>query len=305
MKVLLIGYSKIAKKRILNFFINKKYIISVATISNKKKIKKIYKQYTSYNEALKRSDADIVYISLPNSLHYKWAHKALSLGYHVIVGKPLCNSINEVNKLIKLAFNKNRLLSEATFFNYHDQFKKLVNLINDDKKINKIDCNFTIPKPLKNSILSSTKLNGGVLMDMGPYAAAIARIFLNEKILSYKVFLKKDKNGLTTSLKFIIKYNSKNYYGKFKFGGTYNNTLKVLTNNNQYILSRVFSPPSDKNLNIEIIKNKVTILKKIKKDDCFANYFNEVSKKIKEKKYDFYSNQIKFDNYFRNTILKK
>ena len=41
----------------------------------------------------------------------------------------------------------------------------------------KINAKFVIPKPDKKSILMSKKLQGGVLMDMGPYISSIPRLF--------------------------------------------------------------------------------------------------------------------------------
>ena len=41
----------------------------------------------------------------------------------------------------------------------------------------KIYAKFVIPKPDKKSILMSKKLQGGVLMDMGPYISSIPRLF--------------------------------------------------------------------------------------------------------------------------------
>ena len=130
MKILILGYSNIAKKRFIDYFIHKKFKIYLASKSTKDKISKFSKQYNSYQEALDKSDADLVYISLPNSLHFIWAYKALSLGYHVVVDKPLCDSVRELNKLSKIALKKKKLLAEATFFNYHKQFKKAL-----DKKL--------------------------------------------------------------------------------------------------------------------------------------------------------------------------
>lgn len=305
MKILLLGYSNLAKKRLLDFFTNKKINISIASISHKKKIKNISKQYSSYDLALKNSDADLVYISLPNSLHYKWAFKALKLGYHVIVDKPLCDTSYELNKLINLSYKNKKLLCEATFFNYHSQFIKLIKLIGNLNDIKKIKCNFTIPMPAKNSILQSKPLKGGVLMDMGPYASSIARIFFNEKIFSKKVFIKKNKNELITSLKFSINYKSKIYLGNFKFGGNYKNEIYVYSKKNILKLNRVFSPPSKQNLELIVKSNKSIINYKIKKDDCFANFFNEIIIKIKKKDYYFFINQIKFDNHFRNKVIKE
>jgi len=304
MKILLLGYSNLAKKRLLDFFTKTKINISIASISHKEKIKNISKQYNSYDFALKNSDADLVYISLPNSLHFKWAFKALKMGYHVIVDKPLCETSHELNKLIDLSYKNNKLLSEATFFNYHIQFIKMIKLIGNLDDVKKIKCNFTIPMPAKNSILQSKSLKGGALMDMGPYASSIARIFFNEKIFSKKVFIKKNKNKLITSLKFSINYKSKIYLGNFKFGGIYKNEIHVYNKNSILQLNRVFSPPSKKILELIIKSNKSTINYKIKKDDCFAKFFNEVLIKIKKKDYHFFINQMRFDNDFRNKVLK-
>ncbi len=73
-----------------------------------------------------------------------------------------------MDELIKLSKKNKRLLVESTFFNYHIQIKKIIKIYkNDAYKI--INAKFVIPKPDKKSILMSKKLQGGVLMDMGPY----------------------------------------------------------------------------------------------------------------------------------------
>ena len=305
MKILLLGYSNLAKKRIIKYFIRKKYKFEVASISHLKKIKNASIQYSCYDTALKKSQADIIYISLPNSFHYKWAYKALSLGYHVVVDKPLCGSVFELNKLIKLSIKNNKLLTEATFFNYHEQFSKTLKLIKNSSKINKIYCNFTIPMPKKNSILQSSDLNGGALMDMGPYAASIARIFCDEKIINKNFYLEKKKKNLITSFKISINYRSKVLIGTFKFGGAYKNKLEIYTNNDLITLNRVFSPPANEYLYLTLQQKEELIIHKIKKDDCFANFFDEVIKNIKENNNKFYIHRIKFDNHFRNKVLKK
>ena len=304
MKILLLGYSNLAKKRILNHFIKKKYIVEIASISHKKKIKNISVQYSSYDFALKKSNANLIYISLPNSLHFKWAHKALSLGYHVVVDKPLCSTQKELDKLIKLSIKNKKLIAEATFFNYHKQFRRVLKLIGNLNNLKKIYCSFIIPMPTKNSILQSVNLNGGALMDMGPYAASVARIFCNEKIISKHFYFKKKTNNLIIAFKIMIIYKSKLLIGIFKFGGEYKNQLELHTEKKCITINRDFSPPTNENLNIKIKKKKKISLLKVKKDDCFANFFDEVIKNIKKKNIKFYIERIKFDSNFRNNILK-
>ena len=67
---------------------------------------RVKEQFSNYEVALSSSSANIVYISLPNSLHFNWAKKALLAGYHVIIDKPLAYKLSETRKLIKLAKKK-------------------------------------------------------------------------------------------------------------------------------------------------------------------------------------------------------
>ena len=122
-KILLIGYSNIAKKRYINNFIKNDIPFCVASRSFKKKIEGSYQQFDNYDKALKYSGADIVYLSLPNLMHFHWSKKVLNSGFHLIVDKPITTKIGELNQLIKIAKRKQLLLTEATFFNYHQQFE--------------------------------------------------------------------------------------------------------------------------------------------------------------------------------------
>ena len=107
------------------------------------------------------------------------------------------------------------------------------------------------------------------------------------------------------SFKILINFKNKIYVGNFRFGGSYKNTLSLHVKKNIITLNRVFSPPANQNLYLDIESNKVLKRYKMNRDDCFANFFNEVKRKIKTKRYFYYEDRIKFDNNFRNRILKK
>jgi dTDP-3,4-didehydro-2,6-dideoxy-alpha-D-glucose 3-reductase len=302
---LLIGYSNIARKRIINVFLKKKIPFCVASKSFNKKIKGAKKQFLDYEDALNNSGANIAYISLPNSLHFNLAKKALLLGYHVLIDKPMCYKLSQSRELISLAKKNKRLLSEAIFYNYHDQIKKIIHLLKGKDQIKHIKVNFTIPLPPKNSLLMSKKLRGGVIMDMGPYAASIQRIFFNQNITYMSVIFKKNKDNLPTAFKLNIKYNDKKYSGLFKFGGQYINQVDFFTDKQKLSIERVFSPPEDIRLNLRIIKKNKTKTIILKKDNCFENYLFEIINKINNKKYSYYYKQIEKDHLFRNKIEKR
>ena len=303
MKILILGYSSLVKKRIIDVLIKKKISFSVASRSSKNNLKQAYSWYRNYDEALKKSKADLVYISLPNSLHYFWSKKALNENYHVVVDKPLCENLIKTKKLLSLAKKKKKLLSEATFFNYHKQFSQAVNLIGGIDQITLVDVNFKIPTPPKGSLLMSKVLLGGVLMDMGPYAAAIGRILFKSKPSNFYKTIKKNNKKLPVSMELLCKYENKIYMASFSFGSKYQNELILYSKNKIIKIERVFSPPSDMNLILNIYDGKNHKNIKIVKDNSFQNYLAEIQKNIKNKNYDSSYNKVLEDSKFREILI--
>ena len=304
MKVLILGYSNIIKKRVLSVLKEKKIKIIIASKSYKKKIPGITRQFQSYDQALRKSKPNIVYISLPNSEHFKWAKKSLNYNYNTVVDKPITSNAKQLNELVELSKKNKRLLVESTFFNYHVQMKKIIRMYRNDSH-KKISARFIIPKPNKKSILISKKLQGGVLMDMGPYISSIPRLFKLKKIINKKIKIIKNKDKIIISIKFLINFKEGNYHGLFKFGGKYKNQITASNKKTKSYISRVFSPPYDENLVLSLVSKKKKKIIVFKKDNCFKNFFIEVLKMIKEKRFDFYYGRMRHDVIFRTNLNKK
>ena len=304
MKVLILGYSNIVRKRVLSVLTENNLEIFVASKSYMKKIPGIKGQFNSYEHALKKCKPSIVYISLPNSEHFIWAKKSLHRKYNTIVDKPITSNVKQLEELIELSRKNKRLLVESTFFNYHVQIKKLIKEYRN-VKYKKVYAKFIIPKLDKKSILMSKKLQGGVLMDMGPYISSIPRLFNLKKILKKRIRITKNRDKLITSIKFLLNFEEGDYDGNFKFGGEYKNEIKIANKIKKISIQRAFSPPDNENLIIKSKFKKMYKITKLKKDNCFRNFFREVLKVIKDKKYNFYHNRMKHDVIFRTNLNKK
>ncbi len=304
MKVLILGYSNIVRKRILSVLKEKKITLFVASKSYKQKIPGVKKQFKSYENALKKCKPNLVYISLPNSEHFFWAKRSLNYRYNTIVDKPITSTENQLKELIDISKKNKKLLVESTFFNYHLQMKKIINMHKYDR-FKKIYSNFIIPKPNKKSLLMSKKFHGGVLMDMGPYISSIPRLFNLKTILNKKIKIKKNKKKLIISIKFLINFKEGKYKGIFEFGKTYKNQLKISSKNKTSIINRVFSPPDNENLNLKLISKKDKKIIRFKSDNCFRNFFKEILKILKDKKYYFYYKRMNDDVIFRSNLIKK
>ena len=298
-KILIIGYSSLVKRRIISTLIRNNIPYDIASRSKNQKDFNAENWYHGYRKALNNSDADIVYISLPNSLHYIWSLEALNKGFHTLVDKPATINLIQLKKLIKIAQKKKKIFSEAIFFNYHNQIKDVLNKVKKNK-ILRLKANFSIPKPNKNSILSSKKLKGGVLMDMGPYISATSRLFFKskpKKIIRNITF----KNRISSKIEVLFVYKNAYFFGKFSHDDEYKNYIEVYFKDKIIKLSRVFSPPALKKLEVKEFKmNKLK--SKNFSDDIFKSYIKEIFSMIRKKRYNHYFKQMINDMKIRENL---
>ncbi len=142
-------------------------------------------------------------------------------------------------------------------------------------------------------------------MDMGPYISSIPRLFNLKTLLNKRIRIKRNKQKLIISIKFLINFKEGVYDGIFKFGGKYKNQIKISNKSKESFIKRVFSPPDNENLILKSISRKKEKFIKFKKDNCFRNFFTEVLKIMKENKYSYYHKRMRHDVIFRNNLSKK
>ena len=109
-QLLILGYSSFLKRRVIpaiKKIKNMEYCIcsKSSKINLKEKI-----LFNDYDKALSKNTTNIVYVSLINSLHFKYAKKALTKGFNVIVDKPITTSLKETKELLSIAKKKRLLL---------------------------------------------------------------------------------------------------------------------------------------------------------------------------------------------------
>ena len=67
------------------------------------------KLYTDYRTLLAETEADLVYIAVPPSMHYEAVKLAFERSIHVFCEKPLANSLEEAKEMVELAEQSGRL----------------------------------------------------------------------------------------------------------------------------------------------------------------------------------------------------
>ena len=298
--LLILGNSNFVKRRVVSS-LNKIKEINYKICSKSQKNKKIF--FNNYTKALK-SNPDIVYISLVNHLHYKYAKIALNMGLHVVVDKPITTKLYQVKELIKIAKKKKLLLSEATLFNYHGVFDKINSLIGGNKNLKFIQSNFTIPQ--KKTLKQIELTQSDCFMDMSPYASSLIRLYLDSKVEHLTFFNEKFKNSKSIKNFYILAKNNKTkYFGNFAVGREYLSQI-IFTSEKKivYLDFQAFALPSNNKIKIKLKENNKFKNIYINKDDSIKNYFKKILSSIDNKRFDEFYNFALYDSKIKSMIIK-
>ena len=87
--------------------------------------------YGSYEEMLKDTNVDLVYICTPNALHYEQIKLCFAFGKHVICEKPMVKNEEQVRELFAMGRDRGCFLMEAEKTMFTPLNKKIKNMIED------------------------------------------------------------------------------------------------------------------------------------------------------------------------------
>ncbi len=255
MRLLVIGYSSIAERRVIPAAAKIDAIEKISIASKSRACPEHWPKagrfFDDYTSSLSEGKADIVYLSLPNAMHGPWVRAALQAGKHVIVDKPAIMSLEESLRAIEAAQRAGLMLSEATVFAYHPHFAALADFMSSNGPLTQAMAQFIIPPlPIEN-FRNHPELGGGCLLDMGPYAAATMRI-LGSGVPSDITALPGGRHMETgVDMGFSVQARLANggvFSGQFSFEGEYQNRLMVVGRSGSVLIERLFSPPANHRL---------------------------------------------------------
>jgi D-xylose 1-dehydrogenase (NADP+, D-xylono-1,5-lactone-forming) len=144
----------------------------------------VERAYGGYDELLADPEVEVVYISLPNSLHVEWTIRALEAGKHVLCEKPLSRHSAEVQRAFDVAERSERLLMEAFMYRHNPQTRRVTELVADGAigRLRMIRAAFSFHAADPTNVRLSAALDGGALMDVGCYCVSGARLLAGEPL---------------------------------------------------------------------------------------------------------------------------
>lgn len=134
--------------------------------------------YGSYERIIDDPEIEAVYVPLPNSMHARWAIKALEAGKHVLCEKPLATTAKEGADIVEAAHAHHKLLMEAFMYRFHPQIIWALEQVRAGTigtvKLVRSSFSFDI-RARGNDIRINPELAGGSLMDVGCYLVNLCR----------------------------------------------------------------------------------------------------------------------------------
>ena len=243
-------------------------------------------KYGSYEDVV-NSDVDIIYISLPISMHEEWCIKSAKAGKHILCEKSSTTSYESAKKILHVCKENNVRILEAFAFRFHPQHKSIKNLINNELgEINNFYGIFGFSPPDEHDIRWQKELGGGVLNDVTCYPICASRIIFNSEPLSVLAYFEYDKKfGVEKYANALLKYsNQKTAFISSGYGNYYQSKYSIWGSNAKISTKRAYSVPQDYEASIFLDKNDEIIETTVLPADQFGImcdiFCNVVTKKI-------------------------
>jgi len=132
----------------------------------------IGQRYDDYDRMLEEAELDIVYIGVPNMLHYEYVMKALDAGKNVLCEKPMADNIWQLNEMIEKAAKKNVFFMEALWSRCFPVMKKVREWIDGGRigRVRSVRVNFGLKANEGwQGWKAYAEYAGGAIRDLGPY----------------------------------------------------------------------------------------------------------------------------------------
>jgi xylose dehydrogenase (NAD/NADP) len=140
--------------------------------------------HSSYEDMLSDPEIDVIYNSLPNSMHAEWSIKAMELGKHVLCEKPIATSVEEMDSIISIAKKTGLVIAEAFMYRHHPQTLLIKQMVEhgDIGNIQLIYGSFCYTNTRSSDPRFNPDLGGGSLWDVGCYPIGYSRFITGQEV---------------------------------------------------------------------------------------------------------------------------
>lgn len=213
---------------------------------------------SDYETLIQQPDVDAIYIALPNSLHARWARRAVAAGKHVLCEKSLTGSWADSQALIRAAAEAGLVLVENFMCARHPQHAVVREELARGSigTLRHLDLAFGFPPFPRTDQRNRRELAGGALNDAGAYCAFMALLYAGRtpRTVAASMWSSDYEVDVTGSalLDFGDGLTSTATWG-FLFD--YRNEIRLWGSSGQITVDRAFSIPPDRTPHLTLIRN--------------------------------------------------
>ena len=313
MKILVLGCSSLFRRRILPVLHDLSNVTAVDVASRRGALASADLdlgdgcRYSDLAEALRRSDAEVVYVSLENASHMTWVTEILASGRHVMVDKPAFLDHDSALRLVEFACKRGLVLAEMTVFLDHPRIDQVDVQMDDLGSLRRVQACFSFPPLEPTNFRYDAERGGGALNDLGPYAAATARYFFAEEPREIQCSALTFRPGGNVEIAFNVTAffdNGGCFSGQFGFDTEYQNWINAVGLGGSLRMDRVFTPPPDFAGTIEMRAGNATRMLECETGDCFALMITRVLDRIRDRDPHELYDALLADSLFRNRMRR-
>ena len=261
--------------------------------------------FKKYEDLINCNEIDIVYITLPNTMHYPWIKKCIEKNKKILVEKPAFNKSEHCSEVKENILKKKLFFSEGYMYRYNPLIENVIETINTGELGNVISMEsffckniltkkkfFFFKKKRKidpKSRLFDQNLGGGSILDLGCYPSSFSLLIASmTKGIDIRDFrlknIRKEIGPTNVDIDAYAEIHFKNgFFSKIRssFKNSFGSTTIIYFEHGHLIINNTW------NENIEIIKIKKNfkeLIKKNLKKNIYAYQIEQVSKSILENK---------------------
>jgi NDP-hexose-3-ketoreductase len=288
MDVLIVGLSSIVTRRVLPALKSLSQVGRIDVATKKGADPSTRRDWThgdvyqDYAEAIRRTPAELVYVSLINSEHERWTRAALETGKHVVVDKPAFLGCDHADRMVELAAEHDVCVAEAIVFGYHPQIRIARQLLHDSGPApTRISMGLSFPPMDPANFRYQASLGGGALWDVGPYLVATSRLFFDSEPLSVDCHVLARRDGVEIAFSALGVFKEGcSLIGQFGFDTAYVNRLQLIGQSLVVEIDRAFTTPPDYANTIRVTGAGAPSLVEVAPADAFRNFFEHVLGRI-------------------------
>ena len=279
MHVLMLGYSEIGRRRILPAMA-RCGITSVDIASRSAAAKVAWPEglagivFDDYAEAIRHSEARLVWISTINALHAGLCEAALEAGKHVVIDKPATIHLADARRLADLARHRGLLLAEANVYAFHPQIAAARQFFADAGSApTQMVAAFSFPPFPAENFRCHPEMGGGALLDLGPYAMSLGRLFYEaapEEVISRKL------DGDRGFSVLAVYSENRSLVGHFGHSTGYINRLNLLGKGTTLSIERAFTTTPEMVCRLAATANNAASTIEVPPADSYAVFMEAV-----------------------------